>query len=106
DTVAVHPSERGQIKQVLLKLGWPAEDLAGYVVRDTVLRPAAEAARAVGRTTRQALASARASVRQARADVRRMLFGEPRQREAVARREPAAAGTRTLGSSTTALTKD
>jgi DNA excision repair protein ERCC-3 len=27
----VHPSERGQIKQVLLKLGWPAEDLAGYV---------------------------------------------------------------------------
>jgi DNA excision repair protein ERCC-3 len=31
DTVAVHPSERGQIKQVLLKLGWPAEDHAGYV---------------------------------------------------------------------------
>ncbi|MDT0268122.1 DEAD/DEAH box helicase [Streptomyces sp. DSM 44915] len=31
DTVAVHPSERGQIKQQLLKLGWPAEDLAGYV---------------------------------------------------------------------------
>ncbi|MEY9962882.1 DNA excision repair protein ERCC-3 [Streptacidiphilus sp. MAP12-16] len=31
DNVAVHPSERGQIKQVLLKLGWPAEDLAGYV---------------------------------------------------------------------------
>jgi len=31
DTVIVHPSERGQIKQVLLKLGWPAEDLAGYV---------------------------------------------------------------------------
>ncbi|MFE2108725.1 DNA repair helicase XPB [Kitasatospora sp. NPDC059463] len=31
DTVVVHPSERGQIKQVLLKLGWPAEDLAGYV---------------------------------------------------------------------------
>lgn len=27
DTVAVHPSERGQIKQTLLKLGWPAEDL-------------------------------------------------------------------------------
>ena len=25
------PRERGQIKQVLLKLGWPAEDLAGYV---------------------------------------------------------------------------
>jgi DNA excision repair protein ERCC-3 len=31
DTVVVHPSERGQIKQTLLKLGWPAEDLAGYV---------------------------------------------------------------------------
>lgn len=31
DTVAVHPSERGQIKQALLRLGWPAEDLAGYV---------------------------------------------------------------------------
>ncbi|MDT0305449.1 DEAD/DEAH box helicase [Streptomyces sp. DSM 44917] len=31
DTVLVHPSERGQIKQALLKLGWPAEDLAGYV---------------------------------------------------------------------------
>jgi DNA excision repair protein ERCC-3 len=31
DTVAVHPSERGHLKQVLLKLGWPAEDLAGYV---------------------------------------------------------------------------
>lgn len=31
DSVVVHPSERGQIKQVLLKLGWPAEDLAGYV---------------------------------------------------------------------------
>lgn len=31
DTVAVHPSERGHLKQVLVKLGWPAEDLAGYV---------------------------------------------------------------------------
>ncbi|WP_405012022.1 DNA repair helicase XPB [Kitasatospora sp. NBC_01539] len=31
DTVVVHPSERGQIKQTLLKLGWPAEDHAGYV---------------------------------------------------------------------------
>jgi DNA excision repair protein ERCC-3 len=31
DTVAVHPSERGHLKQILLKLGWPAEDLAGYV---------------------------------------------------------------------------
>ena len=31
DTIAVHASERGNIKQALLKLGWPAEDLAGYV---------------------------------------------------------------------------
>ncbi|HEV8055659.1 MAG TPA: DNA repair helicase XPB [Nocardioidaceae bacterium] len=30
-SVAVHPSERGNIKQALLKLGWPAEDTAGYV---------------------------------------------------------------------------
>ncbi|QDB78227.1 DEAD/DEAH box helicase [Georgenia wutianyii] len=30
-TVVVHSSERGQIKQALVKLGWPAEDLAGYV---------------------------------------------------------------------------
>ncbi|MFI6997501.1 DNA repair helicase XPB [Nocardia sp. NPDC050175] len=31
DTVVVHGSERGRIKQMLLKIGWPAEDLAGYV---------------------------------------------------------------------------
>jgi DNA excision repair protein ERCC-3 len=31
DTVQVHPSERGHLKQALLKIGWPAEDLAGYV---------------------------------------------------------------------------
>jgi DNA excision repair protein ERCC-3 len=31
DTVAVHPSERGRLKQALLKIGWPAEDQAGYV---------------------------------------------------------------------------
>jgi DNA excision repair protein ERCC-3 len=31
DTVLVHPSERGRLKQLLLKAGWPAEDLAGYV---------------------------------------------------------------------------
>ena len=31
DTFVVHPSERGRLKQALLKLGWPAEDLAGYV---------------------------------------------------------------------------
>lgn len=31
ETIAVHPSERGQLKQALLKIGWPAEDLAGYI---------------------------------------------------------------------------
>jgi DNA excision repair protein ERCC-3 len=31
DMVVVHPSERGHLKQALLKIGWPAEDLAGYV---------------------------------------------------------------------------
>jgi len=30
-TVAVHASERGHLKQALVKLGWPAEDVAGYV---------------------------------------------------------------------------
>ena len=30
-TVLVHPSERGHLKQLLLKVGWPAEDAAGYV---------------------------------------------------------------------------
>ncbi|RLV47523.1 helicase [Nocardioides mangrovicus] len=29
--VVVHPSQRGNLKQALLKLGWPAEDWAGYV---------------------------------------------------------------------------
>ena len=31
DTWTVHPSERGRIKQELLKVGWPAGDTAGYV---------------------------------------------------------------------------
>jgi DNA excision repair protein ERCC-3 len=31
DTVAVPRGERGRLKQALLKLGWPAEDRAGYV---------------------------------------------------------------------------
>ena len=30
-TVLVHASERGHLKQALVKLGWPAEDVAGYV---------------------------------------------------------------------------
>ncbi|MBT2413146.1 hypothetical protein J7I94_21725 [Streptomyces sp. ISL-12] len=78
----------------------------GHLVRDYVLRPVAEAARGAGRAVRQGLASVRASVRQARADVRRALFGAPRQARPVDRREPSGAEARTLGSSTTALTKD
>lgn len=31
ETIPVHPSERGRLKQELLKVGWPAEDLAGYI---------------------------------------------------------------------------
>ena len=31
EMIQVHASERGRLKQALLKLGWPAEDLAGYV---------------------------------------------------------------------------
>ncbi|WP_225832227.1 hypothetical protein [Streptomyces sp. NK08204] len=67
----------------------------GHVVRDLVLRPAAQAARAVGR-----------AVRQARADLGRMLFGEPRQPVRTDRREPESRAARTLERSTTALTKD
>ncbi|MEU6454162.1 hypothetical protein [Streptomyces sp. NPDC047065] len=78
----------------------------GHAVRDTVLRPLADAGRAAGRVTRQALAAARLTVRQARADVRRALFGEPAKPPPVDRREPSVAEARTLGSSTTALTKD
>lgn len=31
ETIVVHPSERGRLKQELVKVHWPAEDLAGYV---------------------------------------------------------------------------
>ena len=31
NSIAVPPSERGRLKQALLKAGWPAEDLAGYI---------------------------------------------------------------------------
>ncbi|MGP3979967.1 hypothetical protein [Streptomyces sp. KR80] len=71
----------------------------GHAVRDQLWRPAAQAVRAVGRGVRQALVSAWESARQTRAEIRRALFGAPR-------REPVPPRTRTLGSSTTALTKD
>ncbi|MFD4504023.1 hypothetical protein [Streptomyces sp. NPDC058457] len=57
----------------------------GHVVRDLVLHPVAEAARAIGR-----------AVRQARADLRRALFGEPSRPAPVDRREPRGRDTRTL----------
>ncbi|MER7836367.1 hypothetical protein ABTY98_10740 [Streptomyces sp. NPDC096040] len=57
----------------------------GHVVRDLVLHPAAQVAHAVGR-----------AVRQARADLRRALFGEPGRPAAVDRREPVGRDTRTL----------
>lgn len=78
----------------------------GHVLRDAVILPVASLARGVGRATRQALAAAAESVRQARADLRRALFGEPRRVAEPIRREPVGRETRTLGSSTTALTKD
>lgn len=78
----------------------------GHALRDTLLRPAGRAARAVGRAARETSAAARETARQVRADVRRALFGEPVPKIPVEHREPPAAGTRTLGSSTTALTKD
>ncbi|MFJ2261276.1 hypothetical protein ACIOKD_23540 [Streptomyces sp. NPDC087844] len=105
----------------------------GHFVRDVFFKPAAQAARSVGRVTRQALTSARETARQTRADIRRALFGAPREPGPVplagprsepepvrlvepggplrstpgpSRREHTGADTRTLGSSTTALTKD
>ncbi|MCZ9350230.1 hypothetical protein NGM36_10570 [Streptomyces mutabilis] len=68
----------------------------GHAVRDTVLRPLAEAARSARRAGRQALGTVRLSVRQARADLRRTLFGEPVRTPSVDRREPSGARTRTL----------
>ncbi|QDQ16316.1 hypothetical protein FH965_13940 [Streptomyces spectabilis] len=83
----------------------------GHVVRDTLWRPAGRGARAVGHVARQAIGSVRESVREARADFRRMLFGTSREKMPVtggaeARREPDTVRGRTLGSGKTPLTKD
>ncbi|MGW1158072.1 hypothetical protein ACWD48_07550 [Streptomyces sp. NPDC002519] len=78
----------------------------GHIVRDAVLRPATQAARGVGRAVRQTLAVARDTARQARAELRRTLFGEPREPRRNSRREFMRGETRTVGSRTTALTKD
>ncbi|GAA3072021.1 hypothetical protein [Streptomyces glomeratus] len=78
----------------------------GHAVRDTVLRPAAEAARGVGRVVRQTSALVRETARQARADLRRVHFGDSGRPTESPRREPIGRAARTLGSRTTALTKD
>ncbi|MFK4110528.1 hypothetical protein [Streptomyces sp. NPDC002176] len=78
----------------------------GHAVRDAVLRPVARVAREVGRVTRLTLAAARDTLRETRRDLRRALFSDPRQPLAVDRREPPARDPRTLGDSTTVLTKD
>lgn len=70
----------------------------GHFLRDDVLAPAGRAARAVGRTVRQALDAARETVRQARRDAWRALVGGPREVEP---REPVRPLARTLGSTTT-----
>ncbi|MEO6530464.1 MAG: DNA repair helicase XPB [Specibacter sp.] len=41
-TVVVHGTARGELKQLLLKAGWPAEDLAGYVDGTTHLMALSE----------------------------------------------------------------
>lgn len=50
----------------------------GHAVRDAVLRPVAQAARGVGRLTRDTLRGVRVTVRQVRQDVRRALLGDPK----------------------------
>ncbi|WP_151773206.1 hypothetical protein [Streptomyces abyssomicinicus] len=83
---------------------------AGRLVRDVLLRPLGRAAREAGRALGNALVTARVTVREVRREVRTALFGSPREglaRPAVEdRREPTGPEARTLGSSTTALTKD
>ncbi|MGW2206319.1 hypothetical protein [Streptomyces sp. NPDC001774] len=71
----------------------------GHWVRDEVWAPARRAAVAAGQAAREGLATARATVRQARRDAWRALVGGPRVTEPV---EPVVASARTLGSTTTA----
>ncbi|WP_308354855.1 hypothetical protein [Streptomyces sp. Je 1-79] len=71
----------------------------GRWVRDQVWAPARKAAVGAGRAAREALAAARATVRQARRDAWRALVGGARVHEPV---EPVVASARTLGSTTTA----
>ncbi|GFE16965.1 hypothetical protein Sgleb_50120 [Streptomyces glebosus] len=91
-------------------LRWVFVEPVRWVYR-TVLTPLGHGIRnGIWRPARQALRTARETVRQTRQELRRALFGAPREPQRAAavppRREPGAPGTRTLGSSTTALTKD
>ncbi|MFI1499555.1 hypothetical protein [Streptomyces platensis] len=91
-------------------LRWLFVEPVRWVYR-TVLTPLGHGIRnGIWRPARQALRTARETVRQTRRELRRALFGAPREPQSAAavppRREPGAPGARTLGSSTTALTKD
>ncbi|MGA5216341.1 hypothetical protein ACPCAE_09715 [Streptomyces cinereoruber] len=70
---------------------------AGHWVRDALWAPARRAAVEAGRAAKDALSSARATVREARRDAWRALVGAARPVEP---REPGAARARTLGSTT------
>ncbi|MEU5982097.1 hypothetical protein [Streptomyces sp. NPDC047434] len=71
----------------------------GHWTRDRIWAPARTAAVEAGRVARDALATARATVRQARRDAWHALVGGPRVTEPV---EPVVAPARTLGSTTNA----
>ncbi|MFE5211659.1 hypothetical protein [Streptomyces sp. NPDC056600] len=83
---------------------------AGRFVRDAVLRPVGQVLREAGRAVGKAFAVARVTVREVRRELRTALFGAPREASVRAgtadRRELGRPEARTLGSSTTALTKD
>ncbi|WP_240957323.1 hypothetical protein [Streptomyces chilikensis] len=83
---------------------------AGRFVRDAVLRPVGRVVRETGRAVGNALAAARVTAREVRRELRTALFGAPREAPvragAADRRELGGPEARTLGSSTTALTKD
>ncbi|UNO42022.1 hypothetical protein [Streptomyces sp. MST-110588] len=117
-TLLVRPA-RWVHRTVLTPLGHAVRDGLWRVAR-RITRDAAAAVtgavRGTGRAIRQALTAVRDSARRTRADIRRALFGAPERAGAAGTagaaergeplREPAGPRTRTLGSSTTALTKD
>ncbi|MFD9205002.1 hypothetical protein ACFVZM_01825 [Streptomyces sioyaensis] len=82
-------------------LRWTLVEPVRWVYR-TVLTPVGQVIRdGLWRPVRQALRTARATVRQTRREIRRALFGAPREprpaRAVVPRREPGGSGARTLG---------